>query len=280
MTYSIVARDGETGELGVGIQSRAFRSGAVVPWAMPGQGAVATQAFSDRSYGALGLELMRGGKTPDGALAALVASDALAANRQVAMLSADGAVAAHTGADCIPAAGHLIAEGVSAQANCVESPRVWESMVEAFSGADGSLQWRLLAALDAAEAAGGDWRGRQAAGILVVPREGQPWETVCDLRVDDHPEPLEELRRLLRLHEGYSAMGEVDDSARVARESGLAELDITFAEILDAARADDVPRARELLVPLLAAEPRWRDYFERLGALGHLPHADELLAEE
>lgn len=280
MTYSIVARDAETGHIGAAVQSRAFRTGAVVAWAAPGVGVVASQAFGERSYGPLGLELMRAGKTPDQALAALRIADPLAEVRQVAMLAADGAVSVHTGADCIPAAGHLIAEGVSAQANCVEGPEVWESMVEAFGESEGSLQRRLLAALDAAEAAGGDWRGRQAAGIRVVPAEGQPWETVCDLRIDDHPEPLAELRRLLQLHEGYMAIGEVDDSASIARAANMAELDIRFAELADAARAGDLERGRELVIGLVTEDARWRPYLEALAALDHLPHADELLREE
>jgi uncharacterized Ntn-hydrolase superfamily protein len=151
-------------------------------------------------------------------------------------------------------------------------------MVEAFVEATGPLAERLLDALDAAEAAGGDWRGRQAAGLLVVPAEGRAWDTVCDLRVDDHPEPLVELRRLLQLHGGYSAIGEIDDSAEVARAAGMAELDVKFAEILDAARADDLPRGRKLIAELVGEDERWRQYLHALGALGHLPHADELLS--
>ena len=277
MTYSIVARDAGTGELGIGIQSRAFRSGAVVPAAMPGVGAVASQAFSERSYGPLGLELMRAGKTPEQALAALVAADPLAQSRQVAMLAADGTAAVHTGADCIPAAGHVVGDGVTAQANCVDGPPVWESMVEAFEAAEGSLARRLVDALDAAEAAGGDWRGRQAAGILVVPADGKPWETVCDIRVDDDRDPLGELRRLLQLHEGYEALGEVDGSAAIVRDAGMAELDVHFAELFDAARAGDIERGRALLADLLADDPRWRAYVEALARLHYLPHADELL---
>ncbi|HEX2291782.1 MAG TPA: DUF1028 domain-containing protein [Gaiellaceae bacterium] len=277
MTYSIVALDRESGELGVGIQSRAFRSGAVVPWARPGVGAVASQAFSEKSYGPLGLELMRAGKTPEQALAGLVAADPLASNRQVSMLAADGTAAVHTGDDCIPAAGHRIGDGVTAQANCVEGPQVWESMVDAFVKAEGSLQRRLLGALDAAEAAGGDWRGRQAAGIFVVPAEGQPWDTVCDVRVDDHEDPLGELRRLLDLHEGYTALGEVDNSAEVARRTGLPELDVHLAELFDAARAGDLERGRSLVAELLRQDERWRAYLQALADRDYLPHADELL---
>jgi uncharacterized Ntn-hydrolase superfamily protein len=280
MTYSIVARDAETGEVGGAVQSRAFRSGAVVTWAAPGVGVVASQAFGERSYGPLGLELMGAGKTPEQALAALRVADPLAESRQVAMLAADGSVAVHTGADCIPAAGHRFGDGVSAQANCVEGRAVWESMIDAFEAASGSLARRLLAALEAAEAAGGDWRGRQAAGIRVVPAEGQRWETVCDLRVDDHREPLEELGRLIGLHEGYSAMGEVDDSTTIARAARMDPLDIRFAELSDAARAGEIERGRELIAELIGEDERWRGYLRALGDLDHLPHADELLAEK
>jgi uncharacterized Ntn-hydrolase superfamily protein len=280
LTYSIVALDRESGELGVGIQSRAFRSGGVVPWALPGVGAVATQAFGEKSYGTLGLELMRAGKTPEQALAGLVAADPLSGHRQVSMLAADGTAAVHTGDGCIPAAGHRIGDGVTAQANCVEGPQVWESMVDAFTESNSSLQRRLFAGLEAAEAAGGDWRGRQAAAIHVVPAQGQPWETVCDLRVDDHEDPLGELGRLLDLHEGYTALGEVEDSASIARRTGLAELDVHFAELFDAARAGEFERGRALVAELVRQDERWHAYLRALADLEYLPNAAELLPEE
>ena len=280
MTYSIVARDPENGELGAAVQSRAFRAGAVVAWATPGVGVVASQAYGERSYGPLGLELMRSGKTAEQTLAALRVADPLAEMRQVAMLAADGEVAVHTGSDCIPAAGHLTGDEMSAQANCVEGPAVWESMVEAFAGTSGSLARRLLAALEAAEAAGGDWRGRQAAGLRVVGAEGQRWETVYDLRVDDHPEPLAELGRLLRLHEGYTAIGEVDDSAAIARAAGMEALDVRFAELFDAARAGEIDRGRALVAELLAEDGRWIHYVRALADHDELPHGGQLLPEE
>jgi uncharacterized Ntn-hydrolase superfamily protein len=245
-------------------------------WARPGVGAVATQSFSERSYGPLGLELLAAGKTPEQALAALVAGDPDSAVRQVAILGADGAVAAHTGDSCIPDAGHQTGDGYSVQANIMRNPTVWPAMAKAFEAATGTLARRLLTALDAAEAAGGDWRGMQAAGLLVVAAEGKPWETVTELRVDDHPEPLSELRRLLGLDEGYTAMLEGDRRAEAARGSRMDELDVRLAELADAAHADDVARARDLLAPLLAEEPRWADYVRALGARGYLPHADEL----
>ena len=244
---------------------------------MPGVGAVATQSVAERSYGPLGLELLRAGKTPEQALAGLVAADPDSEVRQVAILAADGAVAVHTGAACIPEAGHRTGEGYSVQANMMRNDRVWPAMVQAFEAAGGTLARRLLAALDAGEAEGGDWRGQQAAGLLVVPANGLPWESVSNVRVDDHAEPLKELRRLLDLDEGYGAMRYAAQRAERARAAGMAELDVRLAEIFDAAHEGDVEQARELLAPLLAEEPRWADYVRTLGARGLIPHADELV---
>jgi uncharacterized Ntn-hydrolase superfamily protein len=281
VTYSIVARDPETGELGVGVQSRAFRAGGAVPWAHAGIGAVATQSFTERSYGPLGLELLRAGKTPEQALTGLLAADPEPGVRQVAIVDAEGRTAVHTGDACIPEAGHRTGDGYSVQANMMRSGDVWPAMAEAFEAATGSLARRLLAALDAAEAAGGDWRGQQSAGLLVVPGvtgTGSVWDRVCDLRVDDHPQPLTELRRLLDLEEGYRNLPESKDPAETARSAGLSELDVRWAEIIGAAHTDDLDRARELLAPLLAEEARWAVYARALAARGILPHVDELLA--
>ena len=277
VTYSIVARDAETGELGVAVQSRAFRAGSGVGWALPGAGAVASQAFSERSYGPLGLELLRAGKTPEQALAGLVAADPESAVRQVAMVDAESRTAVHTGAECIREAGHLTGDGYSVQANMMRSTDVWHAMAEAFEAATGSLARRLLAALEAAEAAGGDWRGQQAAGLLVVAADDKPWERVSDLRVDDHAEPLRELRRLLDLEEAYRALTRSDERAAAARSGGLSPVDVRWAEIIDAGQASDLPRARELLAPLLVEEPRWADFVRALAGRGLVPDADELL---
>jgi uncharacterized Ntn-hydrolase superfamily protein len=277
VTYSIVARDPETGELGVAVQSRAFRAGSGVGWALPGVGAVASQAFSERSYGPLGLELLQAGKTPEQALAGLVAADPESSVRQVAIVDAEGSTAVHTGADCIREAGHLTGGGYTVQANMMRSADVWPAMAEAFEAASGSLARRLLAALEAAEAAGGDWRGQQAAGLLVVAAEGRPWERVSDVRVDDHADPLRELRRLLDLEEAYRALWRTGERAAAAREGGLSEIDVRWAEIMDAGQAGDIARARELLAPLLAEEPRWADFVRALAARGLVPDADDLL---
>ena len=278
MTYSIVARDRETGELGVAVQSRAFNTGAIVPWAAPGVGVVATQSYTEASYGPLGLDLLRAGKTPEQALAELVAADDEPEYRQVAILDGKGRVAVHVGEACIPAAGFAAGEGFSAQANMVDSERVWEAMAESFERSEGPLANRLIDALDAAEAAGGDWRGRQAGGIIVVAAEGEPWARELDVRVDDHDDPLGELRRLVRLRRAYGAMRgppgpDAEDLAV------LHELDRTLARIFGLTATGQVAEARELLQPLLDAEPRWADFVRTLADRGLLPHAAELLQE-
>ena len=278
MTYSIVARDRETGELGVAVQSRAFNTGAIVPWAAPGVGVVATQSYTEPSYGPLGLDLLRAGKTPEGALAELVAADDEPEYRQVAILDGKGRVAVHVGEAYIPAAGFAAGEGFSAQANMVDSERVWESMAESFERSEGPLANRLIDALDAAEAAGGDWRGRQAGGIIVVAAEGEPWARELDVRVDDHDDPLGELRRLVRLRRAYGAMRgppgpDAEDLAV------LHELDRTLARIFGLTATGRVAEARQLLQPLLDGEPRWADFVRTLADRGLLPHAAELLQE-
>ena len=278
MTYSIVARDRETGELGVAVQSRAFNTGAIVPWAAPGVGVVATQSYTEPSYGPLGLDLLRAGKTPEDALAGLVAADDEPEYRQVAILDGKGRVAVHVGEACIPAAGFAAGEGFSAQANMVDSERVWESMAESFERSEGPLANRLIDALDAAEAAGGDWRGRQAGGIIVVAAEGEPWARELDVRVDDHDDPLGELRRLVRLRRAYGAMrGPPGPDAEEL--AVLHELDRTLARIFGLTATGQVAEARELLQPLLDAEPRWADFVRTLADRGLLPHAAELLQE-
>ena len=277
VTYSIIARDAETAELGVAVQSRAFRAGSGVGWALPGVGAVASQAFSEPSYGPLGLELLQAGKTPEQALAGLVAADPESAVRQVAVVDAEGRTAVHTGAECIREAGHRTGDGYSVQANMMRSADVWPAMAKAFEAASGSLARRLLASLEAAEAAGGDWRGQQAAGLLVVAADDKPWERISDLRVDDHAQPLRELRRLLDLEEAYRALTRSDERAAAARAGGLSEVDVRWAEIIDAGQAGDVARARDLLAPLLVEEPRWADFVRALAARGLVPDADELL---
>jgi uncharacterized Ntn-hydrolase superfamily protein len=212
MTYSLVAFDAAAGELGVAVQSHWFSVGSVVPHARPGVGAVATQSVPDPSHGPRVLDLLAAGAAPGEALDEVLRGDAAAGFRQTAVVDVHGRVAVHTGAGCMPDAGHHVGRGWSAQANMMSSADVWPAMAAAFTAAaDEPLPERLLGALDAAEAAGGDVRGRQSAALLVVPASGDPWSRVTELRVEDSEEPLAELRRLLVLDRAYSAAGRADE---------------------------------------------------------------------
>jgi uncharacterized Ntn-hydrolase superfamily protein len=212
VTYSIIAFDPETRQCGVAVQSHYFSVGGLVTWAEPGIGAVATQATVEPAYGPRGLERMRAGRTAPEALAELVAADKLGQVRQVAMVDAHGGIAAHTGAECMAFAGMAVDHHHSCQANLMRTGKVWGAMSEAYLGAGGTLAERLLDALDAGEAAGGDLRGRQSAAILVVSGEGEPWQRLVDLRVEDHEDPLGELRRILRLNTSYRMLREADET--------------------------------------------------------------------
>src|ERR1700737_804766 len=198
-TYSIVARDSSTGEVGVAVQSHWFSVGSVVSWARPGVGAAATQSVAEVAHGPHTLDRVQQGFDASAALAAVLGEDDLAHFRQVGVVDARGEAAAHTGSGCIPHAGEGIGEGFSCQANMMATDTVPAAMADAYRDHGGDLPERLLAALDGAEDAGGDVRGRQSAALLVVPAAGEAWRTRFDLRVDDDSEPLAELRRLLRL---------------------------------------------------------------------------------
>lgn len=272
MTYSIVARDPETGRLGVAVQTRSFAVGAAVPWAESDVGAIATQSFTERSYGPLGLQLLRAGRTPEEALAGLVTADPQEEVRQVGIVDASGRGAAHTGELCIKEAGHLVREGFTVQANMMSSAEVWPAMAETYERATGSFPQRLLAALDAGEAAGGDFRGRQTAAMLVVAKDasGRTWDDrVIDVRVDDHADPLGELRRLVTLAEAYRRLnrlsGEVSaEELELAREAGVAADHLEWFVVTAAWRAGDMALARRQLEPLVAREPRWEHAWDLL----------------
>jgi len=275
-TYSIIARDAQSGAMGVAVQSHWFSVGPLVPWAEPGIGAVATQANVDVSYGHRLLEHLRTGEAAGAALAELVAADDEAAVRQVAVVDARGGVAAHTGTDCMPFAGHLTGDGFSCQANLMADERVWPAMAEAFLTAAGSFPYRLLAALDAGEAAGGDIRGRQSAAILVVPASGSSWERIVDLRVEDNPEPLVELRRLMRLHDAYVLAGEGDrligegrlDEAAIryvqADEANPGNPELMFWAGLSLIAQGDEEGGLRLVRGAMAIHPGWSELLARL----------------
>jgi uncharacterized Ntn-hydrolase superfamily protein len=294
-TYSIVARDSATGQLGVAVQSHWFSVGSVVPWAKSGVGAVATQSFTDPRYGPLGLELMDHGRPAQQALNALVSTDDGRAVRQVAMVDADGRVAVHTGERAIEAAGHRTGNGYAVQANLMERGTVWDAMAEAYESTDGDLAARLMAALDAAQAEGGDIRGKQSAALLIVrgTSTGAPWDdTLFDLRVEDHPEPVQELQRLVRLQRAYQNLNEGDghvtagdidaamESYRAAMElvpdeatNGEAPFWVGITLASEGRTEDAVPFLRRAY----AQDQRWADLVTRLPASGLLP--SEELAE-
>ena len=287
-TYSIVARDPATGEMGVAVQSHWFSVGSIVTWAEAGVGAIATQSFIDPGYGARGLALMRGGVSAPDALAQLVKTDEQRAGRQVAMIDTAGRVSAYTGASAIAAAGQHIGVGYSVQANMMANDRIWPAMSRAFESATGDLADRMLSALDAADAAGGDVRGRQSAALLIVKAKGtnRPWvgaDRTFDLRVDDHPEPLKELRRLVRLQRAYAhanrgdelmtekkvdaALEEYKSAARLAPEI----LELPFWHAVTLASIGREAEAAPIFKAVFAKEPIWADLLTRLPAAGLFP---------
>jgi uncharacterized Ntn-hydrolase superfamily protein len=294
-TYSIVARDPATGEMGVAVQSHWFSVGSIVTWAEAGVGVVATQSLVDPAYGPKGLELMRQGVPAAKALAQLVAADTGRNGRQVAMLDATGAVDVYTGSHAIAAAGHHVGAQYAVQANMMGKPSVWPAMAKAFESASGPLADRLVAALEAAEREGGDIRGRQSAALVVVKAKGsgKPWvgaDRTYDLRVDDHPQPIAELKRLVRLQKAYThanrgdelmtekkveeALKEYAASAQLAPE--IVELPfwqaVTLASIGKEAEAAPIFRA------VFAKEPIWAELLARLPAAGLFPDDAALIA--
>jgi uncharacterized Ntn-hydrolase superfamily protein len=288
VTYSIVARDKETGEFGVAVQSHYFQVSPAVPWALAGVGAVATQSQVNVAYGPLGLELLQAGYTAEQALTALTAGDPIAEVRQCAIVDANGGVAAHTGAKCIPAAGHLLGDGFSCQANLMEKDTVWAAMSDAYLSSDAPLAERMMAALEAAEGEGGDIRGKQSAAMLVVTGAptGRFWEDrTIDLRVEDAPEPLAELRRLLRVKRAYMALGDADRITETGGDKGkamsIAEdairiapemVEIRFWTGLELAINGDVDRGCELIAECVRSKgDRWVETLRRLALVGRVP---------
>lgn len=293
-TFSIVARDPQTGEMGVAVQSHWFSVGSSVTWGEAGVGVVATQSFIDPGYGLKGLELMRGGVAAPEALDRLVKADPQRDGRQVAFLDVQGRVAAFTGPSAIAAAGDRVGNQYSTQANLMANERVWPAMAQAFEKAGGDLADRLIAALEAGQAAGGDIRGRQSAAILVVRGQstGRPWagaDRVFDLRVDDHPQPIVELKRLVRLQRAYAHANRGDELmtekkvAEALEEYAAAEKiapEIQELPFWHAVTLVSVGREKEavpILKAVFAKEPVWADLLPRLPAAGLLPNDQALI---
>ncbi len=293
-TYSIVAYDEATGQLGVAVQSHWFSVGALVPWAKAGVGAVATQSFVRVEYGPEGLALMEEGVSAEEALAQLVARDAQSAVRQIAMIDVKGSVAAHTGDKCIDYAGHRVGKNYSVQANLMASDQVPRAMAEGFEKAEGDLAERLMVALEAAEAAGGDIRGKQSAAILVVSGEptGFPWkDKLVDLRVEDDPEPLAQMRRLLRINRAYMHANQGDvyleerniegatEEYRLATAFYPENPEMPYWAAVGLAGAGQLEEALPIFKEVFARNPDLKTLTPRLVKAGLLPDDKDLLQQ-
>ena len=295
-TFSIVARDPITGDMGVAVQSHWFSVGSVVTWAEAGVGAIATQSMAEVSYGPLGLDLLRGGKTAGQALKALLATDEGRELRQVAMVDVNGEIATHTGNRCIKEAGHITGEGFSVQANMMLKDTVWKAMFDAYQTALKNpaidLPERLLLALEAAQNSGGDIRGKQSAAIKIVSAKqtGKPWAGVLmELRVEDHPEPLPELRRLVEIQRAYEFMNKGDEflgkgekANAMLAYSNAAKLapqivEIPFWNAVTLADNGNMDEALPIFKDVFTREPIWKELLSRLPASGLIKDDAEML---
>jgi uncharacterized Ntn-hydrolase superfamily protein len=293
MTYSIVALDRDTGELGVGVQTHRPTVGAVVPWVEPGIGAVATQSRANVAFGRQALELMKTGLSAQSAMDAILAGDSDPSVRQVGIIDSSGGTAAHTGDNCIPEFGSVQGDGFSAQANMMMNPGVPEAMAESFGASSGALVDRILDALDAAEAVGGDIRGRQSVGIYIAAPPagpgsesvGVPPSGIWDLRIDNSSETLADIRKLkntiyaemlLRTDEANASL----EGARLAYEAALKlaptdELTFWYGVRNLAINLNENDLAQDVLMPLLQRAPNWLELLHRLP---ELPHDAEILS--
>jgi uncharacterized Ntn-hydrolase superfamily protein len=294
-TYSIVARDSATGQLGVAVQSHWFSVGSLVTWAEAGVGAIATQSFIDPGYGALGLELLRRGKNADETLRALIAADPHPEVRQVAIVDAMGGVAAHTGDKSIEAFAHRKGRGYSTQANLMLKNTVPDAMARAYENAKGDFAERLLIALEAAQAEGGDIRGSQSAAILIVNAKstGKPWaDKVIDLRVEDNKQPLVELRRLVNLARAYARMNAGDEAVtnndleKATKEYAAAEAmvadsvtngEMVFWHAVLLANTGKVEESLPLFQRAFKQDKNWAELVKRLPKAGQLPNDRRLM---
>jgi len=278
-TFSIVARDPETGDLGVAVQSHYFSVGPIVPWAEPGVGAVATQSLVEVSYGPRGLEMMRSGRSATQTLESLLQEDQYREVRQVAMIDSHGDVAVHTGTKCIPNAGDHAGAQYSVQANLMSNERIWPAMAKAYEASTGDLAERLLAALEAGQKAGGDIRGQQSAAIIIVKgkRSNKPWaDRVMDLRVEDSKAPIVELRRLVGMWRAYRKCdegdafvteGKVEDAMKAYAEAARlapGNNELLFWQAATLWKLNRRTEATPIFRKVFARERRWVDLVPRL----------------
>jgi uncharacterized Ntn-hydrolase superfamily protein len=284
-TFSIVARDSVTGDIGVAVQSHYFSVGPIVPWAEPGVGAVATQSLVEVSYGPKGLDLMKDGRSARRALDELLAQDQYRDVRQVAMVDAEGIVAVHTGSKCIADAGDHAGAQYSVQANLMANKSVWNAMAKAYETSKGDLAERLLDALDAGQRAGGDIRGQQSAAIVIVrgKRSNRPWaDRILDLRVEDSPRPITELRRLVTLWRAYRRVdegdaliteGKVEEAMKAysaAARLAPSNNEIVFWQAAALWKLGREKEATPLFRKVFAKERKWVDLIPRLVGAGLL----------
>ena len=294
-TFSIVARDPITGEMAVGVQSHWFSVGTSVSWAEAGVGAVATQSFTNKSFGIRGLKLLKEGKTAQEALTILLSDDPGIDVRQVAIVDNKGNVAVHTGKGCVQFAGDIKGEQYSVQSNMMLTDKVPAAMSKAFEASKGKpLAQRVMAALNAAQAVGGDIRGKQSAAILVVPAvsKNEPWnERTVDLRVDDSAEPLIELERLLKVHEAYQFMNDGDlaveknDMPKAMTLYGSAmkmfpdNLEMQYWTAVTLANNKEVIKALPMFKKIFDQNPNWKEMTKRLPAVKLLMVTDAELKQ-
>jgi len=293
-TYSIVARDSVTGEIGVAVQSHYFSVGPIVPWAEAGVGAIATQSLVRVEYGPDGLALLRSGMSATAVRDSLLRSDPHNEGRQLAVIDARGNVVAYTGPSCIPDAGHVIGRQYSCQANLMANAGVWPAMAKAYESAKGDLAERLMQALEAAEKAGGDIRGRQSAAMVVVKAKGtgKPWlDRVIDLRVEDHPQPLAELRRLITLRRAYNFEDAGDNfisekkpeaALKAYEQASKLAPEVVELQFWAAVSMYTNQREKEALATfrkVFAQETRWVDLIPRLAQVGLFPNDPAKIAE-
>lgn len=291
-TYSIVAMDPKTGDIGVAVQSHWFSVGTVVIWGEAGVGVVATQSFVNPSFGLRGLALLKEGKTPRQAVDELLGSDSGKELRQLAILDINGKSATFTGKNCIPSAGHINRDNFSVQANLMSNDKIWPAMAEAFKKSEGPLAERLVIALEAAEKAGGDIRGRQSAALMVFKGKssGKVWDDkIVDLRVDDNPVPLKELKRLLKVHRAYEHMNNGDlavekgDDQLAMKEYSAAEkmfpgnLEMKFWHAVALVNVGKLDESLPLFKEIFKKDANWKTLTPRLINNGMLKVTQEQL---
>ncbi|MGE5680576.1 MAG: DUF1028 domain-containing protein [Bacillota bacterium] len=291
-TFSIVARDKVTGDIGVAVQSHWFNVGAAVPWAEAGVGAVATQSLVNVSFGKRGLELLKQGKPPKEALDILLSDDPGREFRQVAIINAKGEVAAFTGKNCIAEAGHIEGDQFSVQANMMLNNKVWPAMEKAFRQTEGTLAERLVAALQAAQQQGGDIRGQQSAAVLVVKGNAsdKPWEDkLADLRVEDNDNAVNEIARVLKVQQAYEHMNngdlavEKNNDTEALKEYGLAQqmlpdnLETKFWAAVSMVNMGKADQAMPLFKEIFQKDKNWRELTKRLVPGGFLKTDEKTL---